>query len=121
MRIIKADETTEQTVDSPLFTGGAVTRQPVLGEQENAFFSMSVVNFSLSARNWFHRHTSDQILLVTAGRGIVASETEERVVDVGDIAYIPAGEKHWHGATPDSAFSHITLTAAESETEQLEP
>ncbi|MCH7705437.1 MAG: cupin domain-containing protein [Chloroflexi bacterium] len=121
MRIIKVDEIAEQTVDSPLFTGGAVTRQPVLGEQENAFFSMSVVNFSPGARNWFHKHTSDQVLLVTAGRGIVASETEERDVGVGDIAYIPAGEKHWHGATPDSAFSHITFTAAGSETEQLEP
>ena len=121
MRIIKVDEITEEKVDSPLFTGGAVTRQPMLGEQENAFFNMSVVNFSPGARNYFHRHSCDQLLLVTAGRGIVASEAEERVVDVGDIAYIPAGEKHWHGATPDSAFSHITLTAAGGETEQLEP
>jgi quercetin dioxygenase-like cupin family protein len=121
MRIIKVGEIAEETVDSPLFTGGAVTRQPLLGEQENAFFNMSVVNFSLGARNYFHKHSCDQLLLVTAGRGIVASETEERVVDVGDIAYIPAGEKHWHGATPDSAFSHITLTAAGGETEQLEP
>ena len=121
MRIMKVNEISEQAVDSPLFTGGAVTRQPLLSEQEGAFFSMSVVNFSPSARNWFHKHTSDQVLLVTAGRGIVASETEEHVVAVGEIAYIPAGEKHWHGATPDSAFSHITFTAAGSETEQLEP
>jgi len=121
MRIMKVDEIAEQAVDSPLFMGGAVTRQPLLSEQEGAFFNMSVVNFSPGARNWFHKHTSDQVLLVTAGRGIVASETEERVVGVGEIAYIPAGEKHWHGATRDSAFSHITLTAAGGETEQLEP
>lgn len=121
MRIVKIDEVAKQAVDSPLFTGGEITRQPILGEQENAFFNMSVVNFSTGARNYFHRHSCDQILLVTAGQGIVASETEERVVDVGDIAYIPAGEKHWHGATADSAFSHITFTAAGGETEQLEP
>ena len=121
MRIIKVSDIAEQPADSPLFTGGAVTRQPILGGQESAFFGMAVVNFSAGARNKFHKHSTDQILIVTAGRGIVASETEEREVGIGDIAHITAGEKHWHGATSDSAFSHITVTAAGSETEQLEP
>ena len=41
------------------------------------------------------------------GKGILATEEEERVVTEGDVILIPAGEKHWHGATSDSEFSHI--------------
>ena len=62
-----------------------------------------------------------EVLLVTSGTGIVATDGEEHRVGAGEIIHIPAGEKHWHGATPDTAFSHISLTAADSKTEQLEP
>ena len=40
---------------------------------------------------------------------------------VGDVIHIKAGEKHWHGAVADAAFSHITLTATGSQTQQTEP
>ena len=83
-------------------------------------FSISVVNFGKGARNKFHSHTSDQVLIVTAGTGIVATEQEEQVVGVGDVIHIPAGEKHWHGATKDSEFSHIYVTSIDSKTTQLE-
>ena len=83
-------------------------------------FNMSVVSFSPGARNWFDKYTSDQVPLVTAGWGIVASETEERVVGVGEIAYIPAGEKHWHGGRKESYMSHIAITTKDSQTTQLE-
>jgi quercetin dioxygenase-like cupin family protein len=42
-------------------------------------------------------------------------------VGLGDTVLIPKGEKHWHGATPDSDFTHISLQSADSTTEQLEP
>jgi quercetin dioxygenase-like cupin family protein len=122
MRVLKFSDVPEQeVVDNPLFTGGAVTRQPMIGAEESQFFGMAIVSFHPGARNKFHTHTSDQLLIVTSGTGIVASETEERVVSVGEAAHITAGEKHWHGATADSAFSHITVTATGSQTEQLEP
>jgi len=70
--------------------------------------------------NKFHAHDHEQILIVTAGRGIVATEQEERVVKTGDVVLIPAGEKHWHGATEDSEFSHIYITNRESKLTQLE-
>jgi quercetin dioxygenase-like cupin family protein len=78
------------------------------------------VNFGKGMRNKFHTHDSDQILIVTAGKGIVATEKEERVVTVGEIVLFPAGEKHWHGATKDSGFSHIVVTKTESKTTQRE-
>ena len=51
--------------------------------------------------NVFHVHDVDQVLYVTAGEGIIATETEEITIRPGDFVVIPAGEKHWHGATPE--------------------
>ena len=121
MKVITMSDVAQQAADSPLFTGGPVTRQSLVTPDMGGYFNMSVVNFSAGARNKLHTHTSDQVLLVTAGTGTVATEGEERRVSVGDIIHISAREKHWHGATRDSAFSHISLTAADSKTEQLEP
>ncbi|MCH2318105.1 MAG: cupin domain-containing protein, partial [SAR202 cluster bacterium] len=65
------------------------------------------------ATTGWHVHKSDQILVITSGIGIVASETEEREVNVGDVVHIREGENHWHGAKKESYMSHITITAAE--------
>ena len=111
MQVITISKVTSQEVDSPLFTGGSVTRQPLVTEDMGPNFNMSNVNFSRGARNKFHTHSSDQVLLVTAGTGIVANEDSENVVTVGDLIHIPAGEKHWHGARKGSYMSHITITA----------
>ena len=120
MKVIRTDQITKEPATGPLFTGGLVTRQPIVTEEMGEHLIMSVVNFSKGARNKFHSHLSDQVLIVTAGMGIVATEQEELVVGVGDIIHIPAGEKHWHGATKDSEFSHIYAVAADSKTTQLE-
>jgi len=52
--------------------------------------------------------------VVTAGRGIAATESEEREITVGDIVHIKAGERHWHGATAETPMSHITVTTVGS-------
>jgi quercetin dioxygenase-like cupin family protein len=67
-------------------------------------FSINIVNFSAGARNKMHIHTSDQVLFVTAGKGIIATEATEEVITTGYVVHVSAGEKHWHGAAPDSAF-----------------
>jgi quercetin dioxygenase-like cupin family protein len=69
--------------------------------------SISIVNFGAGARNKMHIHTSDQVLFVTAGKGIIATNVAEEVITTGDVVHVSAGEQHWHGATADSAFSHI--------------
>lgn len=120
MKVIRTDQVPKQRATSSLFTGGPVTLQPIVTQQMGKYFGTSLVNFSKGARNKFHSHTSDQVLIVTTGAGIVATEQEELVVRVGDIIYIPAGEKHWHGATKDSEFSHIYVVSAGSKTAQLE-
>ncbi|CAI8032938.1 hypothetical protein GBAR_LOCUS18584 [Geodia barretti] len=88
--------------------------------RKSANFNFSLVNFYAGAKNKFHSHTSDQILFVTKGEGIVASEAEEVGISTGDTAFIPAGEKHWHGAADGQDFTHISLTGADSETTQYD-
>ena len=123
MKVIKAEQVPKEPVSeslTSLFAGGPITVQSLVTQQMGKDFRMSIVNFGKGARVKFHSHTSDQVLIVTAGKGIVATEGEEAIVGVGDIIHIPVGEKHWHGATKDSAFSHIYLLSADNETMQLE-
>ena len=60
-------------------------------------FKFGIVNFSAGARKKMHIHSSDQVLFVTAGKGIIATEADQEVIGVGDVVHIPAEEKHWHG------------------------
>jgi quercetin dioxygenase-like cupin family protein len=120
VKVLKVDKIPTEPANSPLFTGGPVTRQPLLTSETSNNFNLSVVNFAAGARNKLHTHSSDQVLFVTAGKGIIATETRQEIINVGDIAHIPAEEKHWHGATPDSPFSHIALTVKGSTTTQVE-
>jgi quercetin dioxygenase-like cupin family protein len=87
---------------------------------EPADFNLAVVNFSAGARNKMHIHSSDQVLFVTAGKGIIATDAHQEVISIGDVVHISAEERHWHGAIPDSSFSHIALTAKGSKTTQVE-
>ena len=120
MKVIKPEAVPAESADSPLFTGGPVTRQALVTPEMSNDFNINIVNFSAGARNKMHIHTSDQVLFVTAGKGIIATEVEQEVITTGDVVHITAGERHWHGATPDSAFSHIALTAKGSRTTQVE-
>jgi quercetin dioxygenase-like cupin family protein len=92
--------------------GGPVTRsrQTIIPAGESEHYNCSVVNFSQGSTTGWHIHDCDQILVVTHGSGIVASETEEREIGVGDVVHIKAGEKHWHGAKADTTMGHITVT-----------
>lgn len=101
-------------------TGGTVTSQTIVPAEMLKSFNCSIVNFGRGARTKFHTHTGDQVLVITSGIGIVATDNEQREVTVGDIVHIPAGEKHRHGARKESAMSHITIVATDSRTTQLE-
>ncbi|MCE2465680.1 MAG: cupin domain-containing protein [Dehalococcoidia bacterium] len=120
MKVVRTAEVAEESVNTPLFTGGTVTRQTIVPTEEANNFNCGIVSFGRGARNKFHSHTSDQVLIITSGIGIVATEKEVREVTVGDIIHVPAGEKHWHGARDQSPMAHITITAKGSETTQLE-
>ena len=121
MKVVKLGEPpVEDRTSAAIFVGGRVVGHTIVGPEMNAYYNFTSVSFDAGARTKFHAHTSDQILYATDGTGIVADEDQEIEIKPGDTAWIPAGEKHWHGATPDSSFSHISLQTADSTTEILE-
>ena len=118
MKIVKMDQVTKTPFENPIFTGPEVTLQELLPDSEE--YKINIVNFGEGVRNKFHSHSTEQILIVIAGKGIVATENEERVVTAGEIVLISAGEKHWHGATLESEFSHIYIMRKDSILTQVE-
>ena len=107
MRIERPSPEKRERSTGEIFVG-AVDSQPVIGEEARDL-RLTEHTFRDGARNKLHTHTTDQILIVTAGEGIVATEHEERAVRAGDIAYIPAGERHWHGAKPGTDMTHLAI------------
>lgn len=104
-----------------LMTGTQVWRQSILQPDDSSNFNFAIVAFDAGSRNKFHKHSGDQILIITQGTGKVATDTEVVTVNEGDVVVIPAGENHWHGAPDSTSMAHITVTVKGSQTEQTEP
>jgi len=119
MKLIKVDQVAKEPWEDKLFTG-PVTLQAIIGKDLSENFLIQQVNFSKGVRNKFHSHSTEQILIITEGEGIVATENEEITVRPGDVIFIPAGEKHWHGAAKDSTFSHIYVMLPDLKITQIE-
>lgn len=73
------------------------------------------VTFEPGCRNnWHIHHNSKQILLVTGGRGYYQEWGKApQELHPGDVVEVPPETKHWHGAAPDSWFSHLSVEAAQ--------
>ena len=99
---------------------GTVRTQPLVGEGEGEHVFLTLVSFSAGARTKWHRHSFEQGLVIVEGKGIVATEAAEHVVLPGDVVYVPAAEKHWHGATETTPMAHIAINQA-GETTVLQP
>jgi quercetin dioxygenase-like cupin family protein len=94
--------------------------QPLIDKRVSKDFWSCLRHWPAGARAKYHAHSSDQMIILTEGRGLMTTEKEIATVVPGDIVFIPAGEKHWHGATADSAVTYIQIQAGESKTTQLE-
>lgn len=67
--------------------------------------------FRPGARTAWHTHPAGQLLIVTAGKGWVQEEGKARQdIAPGDVVWIPAAVRHWHGATATSPMSHLAMT-----------
>ena len=70
----------------------------------------ATVAFEPGARTHWHVHPLGQTLVVTSGTGRVQHwEGPVREIGSGDVVHIPAGVKHWHGASPDAPMTHVAL------------
>lgn len=68
------------------------------------------VTFEPGARTVWHTHPLGQTLIITSGRGLVCREGEPiEEVHPGDVVWFPPGAKHWHGASPTTAMTHIAI------------
>jgi quercetin dioxygenase-like cupin family protein len=91
------------------------SRQTIIEPGDSANYNCSVVTFSQGCTTGWHTHNCDQVLIVTSGSAMVATEHERREINVGDVVHIKAGERHWHGAKADTTMGHITITLAGSQ------
>jgi quercetin dioxygenase-like cupin family protein len=89
---------------------GTVRIDPLHAASEPARVSCAYVTFEPGARSAWHTHPLGQILVVTAGCGWTQCEGEPIVaIRAGDTIWCPPGHKHWHGATPTTAMTHIAI------------
>jgi quercetin dioxygenase-like cupin family protein len=92
---------------------GAVRLEPLVQPTPPARVAGAIVTFQPGARTAWHTHPLGQMLIVTAGVGRAQREggpVEE--IRAGDVVLFAPGEKHWHGAAPDSAMTHIAIQEA---------
>ena len=107
MRVIRVTKAGREPSDNPIFVG-QVDYQTAVGD-ESRDLRLSEVHFKHGAVNKPHVHSTDQILLVTEGEGLLASDEERHDLSAGDIAFIPADTKHWHGARPGKDMTHWAI------------
>ena len=92
------------------FTGD-VYIEPIANGVDPSRIQVNAVHFTPGARTAWHAHGLGQTLWVTEGVGRIQSRGEERQeIRAGDIVFTPAGEEHWHGATPDRFMTHVSMT-----------
>jgi quercetin dioxygenase-like cupin family protein len=89
---------------------GAVRIDPLMQAPDPARVVAAMVTFEPGARTAWHTHPLGQTLIVTAGRGR-AQRWEGPVEEIrsGDVIWFAPGEKHWHGAAPTTAMTHIAI------------
>ena len=89
---------------------GSVQVQPLFPAHDPSRTSGGKVTFEPGARSAWHTHPLGQVLIVTEGTGWIqqwGGPIEE--IRKGDVIWIPAGVKHWHGATPNTAMTHVAI------------
>ncbi len=109
MRITRAGTQASQKGPVEWFTG-TVRIDPLFQPADAARAAGAQVTFEPGARTAWHTHPVGQILIVTSGAGRVAKwggPVEE--IRPGDVVWIPPGVKHWHGAAPTTAMTHIAI------------
>ena len=89
---------------------GSVRMQSLFDPTEPSRTSGGAVTFQPGARSAWHIHPLGQILIVTDGVGWIQQwGGPVQIIHKGDVVWIPPGVKHWHGATPTSAMTHIAV------------
>jgi quercetin dioxygenase-like cupin family protein len=100
-----------KTVDGPAdYFTGKVTITGQFQRPDPSRVSGAIVHFEPGARTAWHKHPAGQTLIVTEGIGWTQLEGGPKLeFHAGDVLWCPADQKHWHGATPHDAMTHIAI------------
>lgn len=113
MKLFRAGDRPTRAADPDWFTG-TVWQDPVMEAPAPARLRAVMVTFAPGGRTHWHTHPLGQTLHVVSGLGRFQTEGELIVaLRPGDTIWIPPGEKHWHGAAPNSAMVHLAMQEAE--------
>ena len=109
MQIVRTGSQPSANGPAEWFTGSVRIDSPFQREAP-ARVSGATVTFEPGARTAWHTHPLGQTLIVTAGAGRVQRWGGPiEAINPGDIVWFSPGEKHWHGAAPTTAMTHIAL------------
>jgi quercetin dioxygenase-like cupin family protein len=109
MQIKRNGVQTSRKAPGEHFVGG-VRIDPLFAATAPARADGVSVTFEPGSRTNWHAHPLGQTLIVTSGRGLVQRwEGAIEVIGAGDVVSIAPNEKHWHGAAPDTAMTHIAI------------
>jgi quercetin dioxygenase-like cupin family protein len=113
MDIRRAGSMPSRLAPSDYFTG-TVWQDPIIEAPQPARLRATTVTFQPGARTVWHTHPLGQTLHIVSGVGRVQTwGGPVREVRPGDTIWIPPGEKHWHGASPANAMTHIAMQEAD--------
>ena len=109
MELRVAGSTPSRRMSADWFTG-TVWQDPIIEAPEPARLRAARVTFEAGARTAWHTHPLGQTLYVVSGAGRAQSFGGPlREIRAGDVIWFPPGEKHWHGAAPATAMTHIAV------------
>jgi quercetin dioxygenase-like cupin family protein len=112
MEIIRAGSRPSGKGPAGQFTG-TVRRDPLYSAHAPGRVQSGINTFEPGARTAWHTHPLGQTLFVMSGCGWVGRwDGPVEVMRPGDVVWIPAGEKHWHGASATTAVVHLAITEA---------
>lgn len=112
MTIIRSGSQAPQKGPVDYFTGD-VTIEWQFSRTDPARVAGALVSFAPGARSAWHTHPLGQTLIVVSGTGWHQCEGEAKEeIRAGDIVFCEPNRRHWHGATPGSAMSHIAVQEA---------
>jgi len=112
LKIFKVGSRPQRKASSDWFHGN-VMQDAIIEAPDPARVRAIKVSFEPRARTAWHTHPLGQTLFVLSGVGLVGLRNESpKIINVGDTVWIPPGEEHWHGATPDSNMEHLAIQEA---------
>ena len=123
MEHFKAGSRATRRAPESYFTG-TVLQDPIIEAPAPARVRSAVVTFLPGARTNWHTHPLGQTLHILSGVGRFQTQGQKVVaIRAGDTIWIPPGEKHWHGAAPDTKMVHVAIQEAQDgeHVEWLEP